>query len=70
MKLIEQVTISKLEYLKLKHSSISLIMLERAGVDNWEGYDIAQDLCPQLSEELEFLEQEIEIEKNKERNND
>lgn len=39
----ETVTISKKEYDKLIKDRVWLNCLERAGVDNWEGHDIAVD---------------------------
>jgi len=40
----ETVTISKKEYEALLDRDQFLSALERAGVDNWEGYGYAQDL--------------------------
>lgn len=37
----ETVTIPLSEYEDLKRSSLFLSRLEAAGVDNWEGYDLA-----------------------------
>lgn len=39
----ETVTITKKEYEDLKKDVKWLRALEAAGVDNWEGYDIAKD---------------------------
>lgn len=39
----EQVTISKKEYEELLDRDFWLSCLERAGVDNWEGYDYAAE---------------------------
>lgn len=39
----DTVTISKEEYDKLLEDSIFLNCLERAGVDNWDGYEVAQE---------------------------
>lgn len=39
----ETITISKKEYNKLLETAKFMRALERAGVDNWEGYGIAQD---------------------------
>lgn len=39
----ETVTISKEEYIELLDNSNLLKALQSAGVDNWEGYDIALD---------------------------
>lgn len=38
---IEMITILKEEYDKLKDDQLFLMHLQGAGVDNWEGYDIA-----------------------------
>ena len=40
----EIVTISKTEYQNLQNDSIWLSALEAAGVDNWEGNDLALDI--------------------------
>lgn len=37
------VTISVDEYKALKADSAKLVRLENAGVDNWEGYDVAME---------------------------
>ena len=39
----EMIEITKKEYESLLKDSGWLRMLEAAGVDNWEGYDIAKD---------------------------
>lgn len=39
----ETVTITKNEYESLLEDAKKLRALEAAGVDNWEGYDIAMD---------------------------
>ena len=39
----EMIKISKKEYSELVKDSNWLRMLEAAGVDNWEGYDVAVD---------------------------
>lgn len=39
-----EVTISKEEYDELKGDSAFLAALEGAGVNNWDGYEIAQDM--------------------------
>jgi len=39
----ETVTIPKEEYEELKSDAAFLRALEAAGVDNWEGYEFAQD---------------------------
>lgn len=40
----ETVTITKLEYEKLKDRDLFLTALEHAGVDNWDWYGEAQDI--------------------------
>ena len=45
----ETVTITQKEYKRLKKNSLWLSFLERAGVDNWDGYAYAQEL---LAEEM------------------
>ena len=40
----ETVTITKKEYDQFVEDTRWLRALEAAGVDNWEGYDIAQDI--------------------------
>ena len=40
---MENVTIAKEEYEKLLTAAKKLRALEAAGVDNWEGYDIAME---------------------------
>jgi len=40
---MSNVTISKQEYLELQNAKAIMQRLESAGVDNWEGYDIALD---------------------------
>lgn len=40
----ETVTITKQEHERLLKDSEWLYYLERAGVDNWEGYDYAHEL--------------------------
>ena len=40
---MEEVSISKDEYDELKSDSAFLAALMAAGVDNWEGYEIAQE---------------------------
>lgn len=40
----EMITITKKEYHSLLDDSEWLSYLEAAGVDNWEGYDYAQEL--------------------------
>lgn len=37
------IIVSKKEYRRLKNDSNFLRALEAAGVDNWDGYDIASD---------------------------
>jgi len=55
----EMVRISKKEYERLLEDSQWLCALEAAGVDNWEGYEEAQDaleLIEQSKKEKEQLE--------------
>lgn len=40
----EMVTITKEEYEELLADSKFLACLDAAGVDNWDGYDFAQDM--------------------------
>jgi hypothetical protein len=42
--MIEMIEISKKEYDELVNKSYFLNCLEACGVDNWEGYGIAQDM--------------------------
>jgi phage pi2 protein 07 len=46
----ETITITKKEYESLLEDSKKLLYLEGAGVDNWEGYDLAME---QMNEEAE-----------------
>jgi len=39
-----KIEIEEEEYLALKRDQIWLICLEGAGVDNWEGYEYAQEM--------------------------
>lgn len=41
---MENISITQTEYQELKNDARILRALEHAGVDNWEGYDIAMDL--------------------------
>lgn len=41
---VELVTITRDEYNKLQADSVKLDALEAAGVDNWDGYEIAMDM--------------------------
>ena len=43
-KVMEEVTISKAEYESLKEADAFLDALYAAGLDSWEGYDLAQDI--------------------------
>jgi len=40
----EMISITKIEYEELHKCRDKLFALESAGVDNWEGYDIAIDI--------------------------
>jgi hypothetical protein len=42
------ITITKEEYDTLKEDALFLRALERAGVDNWEGYDDALDILEKI----------------------
>jgi hypothetical protein len=42
--MLEEVTISKEEYDRLKGDSEFLAALEAAGVNNWDGYEVAQEM--------------------------
>lgn len=46
----EAITISKKEYIKLQNDSNFLRALQSAGVDNWDGYDIACDNYEEIDE--------------------
>lgn len=48
---VEMVTITKLEYEGLKEDSFWLFCLEKAGVDNWDGYDAARGIYRELQDE-------------------
>jgi hypothetical protein len=47
----EKIEIPLSMYLKLKEDSLTLMALEQAGVDNWEGYVIAIDILEEWKEE-------------------
>ena len=47
------ITISQDEYDQLRRDSEFLECLYSAGVDNWDGYDVAQDLMDELDEDHE-----------------
>lgn len=47
----ETVTITKEEYERLQRDSLWLQCLESAGVDNWSGYDYAQELLDESEED-------------------
>lgn len=44
----DEVTISKDEYDELLASSKFLDALNAAGVDNWSGYEVAQDIAEEM----------------------
>ena len=50
------VTVSKKEYEYLKERDLKLTSLERAGVDNWEGYDYSIDILEELTQIMGFGE--------------
>jgi hypothetical protein len=43
-KKMDEITISRIEYEDLVNATKKLRALEAAGVDNWEGYDVAMTL--------------------------
>lgn len=47
----DYVTISKRAFAELVDARFMLDALERAGVDNWEGYDEAQKIYSEMQEE-------------------
>lgn len=47
------ITISQDEYDQLRSDSEFLECLHSAGVDNWDGYDVAQDMMDELEEDDE-----------------
>ena len=47
----DTVTILKTDYVKLLEAERFLDALNAAGVDNWEGYDIAQDMLEEWDAE-------------------
>lgn len=51
MEEVEMVTITKEEYYRLLNRDDWLGWLEAAGVDSWEGYDVAQDMRGESEEE-------------------
>ena len=48
---IETVTISEEEHARLQDRDAFLCALEAAGVDNWDGYDNAQDILEEWNNE-------------------
>jgi hypothetical protein len=48
---MSMVTISIEEYAELQESKDFLEALRAAGVDNWEGYDIAREIFTETKEE-------------------
>jgi len=47
----EMITISKREYTRLIRSEAWIIALESAGVDNWDGYEQAQEAMKEYENE-------------------
>lgn len=64
----ETVTISKKEYFNLLQRDLELAALNDAGVDNWEGYDIARDYLEGIILDLKegefktFMKQNFDVE--------
>lgn len=48
---MSKIEIDEREYNALKRDSQWLSCLEQAGVDNWEGYDMAQDMMSEDDDE-------------------
>ncbi|MBU5440272.1 hypothetical protein KQI42_19955 [Tissierella sp. MSJ-40] len=46
----ETITITKKEYLELYNIREKFYALQGAGVNNWEGYDIAMETCEEITE--------------------
>jgi hypothetical protein len=53
VKSIDVIEVSQKEYNDLQRRSEWLSYLEAAGVDNWEGYDIAYDMAKEDDPEFE-----------------
>lgn len=49
----QTVTITQSEYDRLLEDSFFLDALRRAGVDNWDGYEVAQELARETVEDDE-----------------
>ena len=49
----ETITITKVRYIELINDQEFLRCLEGAGVDNWDGYESAQDIYKPIEEEEE-----------------
>ena len=49
----ETVTITKKEYIELQDAYDFLAALQAAGVDNWQGYDVARQILNEWKEEEE-----------------
>lgn len=47
----QTITISTREYEQLIKDQLWLQCLEEAGVDNWQGYDVARDIWREYSKE-------------------
>lgn len=46
----EMILVHKQEYAELKEQAVWLECLEAAGVDNWDGYDIAKEMYDNYGE--------------------
>lgn len=55
----EHVTITKRELQRLRQRDAWLQCLEAAGVDNWDGFEHAQEIYADIEEDLNLTEQEI-----------
>lgn len=49
----KMVTITEAEYDKLSEDSRFLCALQNAGVDNWDGYEVAQEMIEEWDKEDE-----------------
>lgn len=53
---LETIIITVREYKRLIEDSELLLCLERTGVDNWSGWDIARELRDEIRKEKEDVE--------------
>lgn len=58
IRMTKTVTIDKEEYKELLEDQKFLYALQAAGVDNWDGYEYAQDIYQEENESEEDLEDE------------